>query len=106
MLRSGQQWFVTQTDRLRHGRHDLTGIHLAGVAGQILVQQRETLACQGRHARRSRMIRHSNRLRRGRRQSAGGRIKMLLEQRKGPGCQGPRVRSGLLRMNRRVDRVW
>ena len=90
MLRSGQQRFVTQTDRLRHSRHDLTGIHLAGVSGQILVQQRKALACEGRQAARNRMICYSDRLRRGRCQGAGGRVHMLLEQRKALACQGGR----------------
>ena len=44
LMRSGQERILIPGSPVRHGRHDLTGIDSARVAGQILVQQRKALA--------------------------------------------------------------
>lgn len=52
MLRSGQERRVLCPGvAIRHGRSDLPRIDPAGVAGQVLVQQRKALAGQRRRAR-------------------------------------------------------
>lgn len=48
MPRSGQEGILPPGGATRYGRHDLTGIAPAGIAGQMLVQQRKAVACQGR----------------------------------------------------------
>jgi hypothetical protein len=63
MLRFGEERRLTLNCSGRHARHDLPRIDPARVTDQILVQQREALACLGRRGRTHRELRiHNDRL--------------------------------------------
>ena len=87
--------------------HDLPGIDPAGVTGQILVQQREALACQGSPWSYLSRAEDPSRSPAAWRSPAcwSTNSTVLLQLRKALACQEPCARGGRSRMIRRGDRL-